>query len=433
MGILSHYDFSMMSTPPAIQFGNEEDTANPVTLRAYNRIYFKDSIFSFYPYAEVFFRDSSGLIPDRLFFVEGLELATKLGSPEVTDLEGKVSGGYLEHTYVWSESQINNIVMSSNISGDVVFLLISKYAYTDIPQSKSFNYENAAPLTIDQMLITDIIADWNLAPTPPNQKLFISTTTGFPYVNQCNMTNRFFIEMLSEFAYSASNATSPFYTFINSNGEFYFMTLQEMLNQPPVMTYKLDITQDMMYNEEYIKSYTILHGGMPVNFKNYKKKFYNYDSSGVSSEEAPTTDPVLDIGMASLTKTSANEKLLIRRQNISNLGGNSSNEYFGIQDETNNAEFYKGYKNGKYKNSNLSYRMVIVVQFNPKIVSGKTISIAVQKQTKNNEWAQEYAGNWLICESKHLFDKDGVPYTQLTISKPRIAIDGDHPFINDFD
>jgi len=427
MGILSRYDFSMVSTPPAIKFGNEEDTDAPVSLRAYNRIYFKDSIFSFYPYSEVYFRDSSGLIPDRLFFIEGLELATKLGSPIVSELDGTTSGGYLEHTYVWSEAQINNIVMSSNISGDVVFLMLSKYAYKDYPKSRAFNFENGTPKTIDQMLTTEIISDWNLAPSGPNQKLFITPTTGFPYLNQCNMTNRFFIEMLSEHAYSANSDTSPFYTFINSNGEFYFMSLQNLLDQPVVMEYELNLTQDMMYNEKYIKSYTILHGGIPVNFNNYRKQFHNYSSAGVPSVEEP-----LNIAAANMVRSSGNDKLLIRRQYIS-TSESTSHDYFGIQDEMNNVELYKGYKNGKYKNTNLSYRMIIVVQFNPKIVSGKTISIRIEKQTKNNEIAQEYMGKWLICESKHLFDKDGMPYSQLTISKPKIGVDNDHPFVGDFD
>ena len=32
----------------------------------------------------------------------------------------------------------------------------------------------------------------------------------------------------------------------------------------------------------------------------------------------------------------------------------------------------------------------------------------------------------------HLIDKDGIPFTQLTISKPKIAVDKSHPFKSDF-
>lgn len=427
MSITSKYDFMMKSTPPAIEFGSEDSSKNAVPLKEYNRIFFNDSIFSFYPTAEIFFRDSGGLISDKLFFVEGLELATKLGYPEETDEKGVTTGGYLEHEYVWSENQMNNIIMSSNISGDNIFILVSKYAIKDIPKSKSYNYNGSSKKTIDQIIKNDLIKDWNLSSSGENKKQFITATNGFPFVNQVNMTNRVFIELLSEFAYSNSYPTSCFYTFINSRGEFYFMAMEELLAQPPTMTYEIDITQDMMTNEKYIKSYMVMHGGMPVNLKNYKKQFYNYSSAGVASTDAP-----LRIHDAIKYKTSANEKLLIRKQYVDDPAGAFTHDYVGILDEENSVEYFKGYKNSQYKNSNMSYRMIIVVQFNPKIVSGKTISIKIQKATKDNEIAQEYAGIWLVCESAHLFDKDGVPYSQLTVSKPKIAIDSDHPFKGDF-
>jgi hypothetical protein len=428
MGDLSRYEFSMFSDPKALNFGQEGHPEYSVTLRAYNRIFFKDSIFSFYPYAEVFFRDSDGKISDNLFFIEGLELKTKLGYPEKKDDQGNIIGGYLEHDYVWSENQINNIVMAPHVSGDTIFMLISKYALKDHPKSRSFNYNGSSKKTIEQIIKDEVIKDWQLKgpEAKENQKLFMSKTTGFPLVNQASTTNRVFIELLSEFAYSDNYKTSCFYTFVNSRGEFYFMAMEEMMNQKPVFNYEIDLILDMSINDKYIKNYTILHGGMPVNLKNYKKKFYNYSSSGTASSENP-----IDIHTATNFKTTENEKLLIRKQYIP-TSDNTSHDYYGIMDEENGAELYKGFKNGKYKNTNMCYRMIIIVQFSPKLVSGKTVSIKIKKSTKNNEVAQEYAGTWLICESMHLFDRDGEAYSQLTISKPKIAIDSKHPFKGDF-
>jgi hypothetical protein len=76
--------------------------------------------------------------------------------------------------------------------------------------------------------------------------------------------------------------------------------------------------------------------------------------------------------------------------------------------------------------------MVIVVDFYSGLVSGKTIEIEVEKQTKGNEIAGEFSGTWLIVESIHIMDKNGIPYSQLTISKPQIKIDTTHPFKKDF-
>jgi hypothetical protein len=76
--------------------------------------------------------------------------------------------------------------------------------------------------------------------------------------------------------------------------------------------------------------------------------------------------------------------------------------------------------------------MVIVVNFNPNCVAGKTVEVELEHGTKDNENAVELAGTWLIYESTHVMDRNGIPYSQLEISKPQIQVDSTHPFKKEF-
>ena len=426
----SKYEFEMLSNPKCLNFHHanwKEGDLTGISIKNYSRISFKDSLFGFYPYSEIVFHDTAGQIVDSVFFVEGLEFKCKLGyqktDEEKTNIDkafGAKRKYYLEHDYVWSAHEISNIKMAQSVSGDNLFMFISKYFFNDYPQSKVFNHENSTTKkTISQILKTTILPNWGI----PQDKIEISDTTGTPYFVQSNINNKNLISKLAEYAYSSNFETSGFYTFINCNGEFYFRTIQDMLNQKEVMKYKIDLDKNMTIDEDYIKDYRIMDGGIPVNFDNYNRKFYKYNSNGIMSSENK------DIYKSALV-TDTTAKLLIRNQYIPSSP--SKSVYAGIIDETNGIELYKGFSNYFYRDTNLAYRMKLQVAFNPNCVSGKTIAVEVKKQTKNDEIAKEFSDKWLICESTHVITNVGIPLTQLIVSKPKISIDKDHPFFNDF-
>jgi len=433
---ISKYEFSMLSDPSCLSFHQEdwkEDDKTGTPIRNWNKILFKDSLFDFFPYCETYFIDAGGQIIDSVFFVEGLDLTCKLGFPEEDqkDKDGKATGkkigGYLEHTYVWSANEINNIKIAQSVSGDNLFMMISKYFKSDVPKSRTFNHEDstAKKQTISEILKNVILPDWGIPKEKYNNDTAdkvlhsISDTAGTPYLNQNNITNKQFICKLAEWAYSQNNAGSGFYTFFNCQGEFYFMTIQAMLDQPEVKEYIIDLNKDMMLDEKYIKDYRVFHGGMPVNFDNYNRKIYRYKPSSVSSNASKNIHNVL-------SEYDSETQLLIRNQYTTNTTRVS---YAGIQDDDN---LYNGFVNQFYRDTHMCYRMVIVVDFSPLIVSGKTVKISLQKQTKDNELAKEFDGKWLIVDSIHTMGKDGIPYSQLTISKPQIQVDKTHIFYNDF-
>jgi hypothetical protein len=110
------YIFEFISEPPILKFDKT------IPLRVYPRILFRDSLFEFFPYAEVHYKDSSGQISDKVFFVEGLDFDLSFGRDEYKE-DKKTKGGYLSHRYVWSENQINMVTVSEKISGNNVFVL----------------------------------------------------------------------------------------------------------------------------------------------------------------------------------------------------------------------------------------------------------------------------------------------------------------------
>ena len=435
---ISKFQFEMISDPACLSFYNEdweEDGKIGVPIRNYAKILFKDSLFNFFPYSELYYKDSSGQIVDSVFFVEGLELKCKLGyikqDEEKTETEQKDTKrkDYLEHDYIWSANEVNNINFSNGISGDNLFMMISKYFYNDVPQSRSFNHEDSpTKQTISDILVNTILPKWGIDKTKYALKETISETSGTLYIPQNNMTNKEYISKLAEYAYSSNNQSSGFYTFINCNGEFYFATIQMLMNQQPIKKYTIDLNTDMMVSEDYIKDYRVFHGGVPVNFDNYNRRLYNYKFDSTLEKSVSVNENILKY--ADEYEFDTDTKLLIRNQYIPTA--NTKHSYMGIQQSIQDIEFHKGFKNYYYRDTAMCYRMAVVVSFDANIVSGKTIEIYIEHLNKENEQAAEFSGNWLICESTHIIDKNGIPYSQLILSKPQIKIDSTHPFFNDF-
>ena len=93
---------------------------------------------------------------------------------------------------------------------------------------------------------------------------------------------------------------------------------------------------------------------------------------------------------------------------------------------------YQAMVNNKFRDSVLSYRMNIVIPFNPKAVSGKIIELKVNSAFESKKVCKEFSGKWLILKSTHYDDKEALPYTQLLIAKSSVYVDSDHILYNEF-
>lgn len=406
---LSNYIFELKSNPQGL---NIDKNTNP---RFFKRIYFKDSIFKFYPYAEFYFKDNTGIIPEQFFFVEGMQLKTKIGQDEFKDENGIKVAGYLENNYAWSEYQLQEFNTSTFLNGTSMFLAISYHYMLDSIKPRAFKK------TISDIAKQIAQEDFGIS---DSKKLFISKTTNSASLiwYQGNRLNREFLEnTLATNAYSNLNNSnqSSFATFINTRGEFYFMSYYEMFSQNPIATYKLKFTKENTIDYFNINSIEVLHGGLPVNKKNYQQTIYSLNEDGsINTISSTLKDHYI--------KVTGKDRFLLRKNYV------QTNKIIDFKlKENEDTENFLGRENILYQDSNLSYRVLITIQFNPRAVAGKTININIEKSTNNNQLSSEFSGNWLIVSSEHLMDFDMAPYTKLILAKSSIAINKDWPYIKD--
>jgi hypothetical protein len=380
--------------------------------RAWKKILFVDSIFKFYPIGELHLKDELGGVTDKIFFPEGLEWNFKIGSTDKKILRnGKMeSVGYINHTYTWSEPQFHKEKQATHLSGLQVFILISHMFMKD--DYESMIYHNKS---ISDIVKSILKTDYSLIDTT---KIFVTPTAGTDSYPQYSILNREFIENLAMVAYNKTK--SPFMAFFNCRGEFYFMSIADMLNQKSVGTYALKFSETAIMDDYSILDYKILHGGIPFNRDNYHNKVYFLNDDGtIQVEQANLQDYYL--------KQNPKDKFTVRLKYIDEKNRSLT---LGIKEDTDKMN-YLGKINNLFTNSNLNYRMEIVIRFNSLCVSGKTIEIEIDKPDNKNK-AVEFAGKWLICESSTFCDDNGIPSQKLVISKPSIQINQQNPFYGDF-
>ena len=409
----SKYVYKLTSDPLGIQL-NEN-----LNFRALRKVYFKDSLIKFFPYAELFIKDQTGVYSDLYFFIEGWKLNIQFGSPDQ---------GYFGHDYCWSEGQLNNAVFSDHIGGDHLFIMLSDYYLNDYPLTKG--YQGEISTIVQQIVMNEFgipatrsaIVNGVLTPGLPNIHITNTMNGILETWYQAGRTNREFIEYLATRAYTSAvpQSQTPFVTFINSNGEFYFMTLYELYTQAPIKTFEIKLDDNMLLQDGIVKSYNVYHGGLPTNKENYIKDITTLQEDGtVNTDEVALKDFCL--------KPKGTSKMMVRTDylNVNQI------QNFGLV-ETTDINNLKGRYNTSFINSDMSYRMTILDTFDPNLVAGKTISIKVHKANSNGVQSPEYGGNWLIISSEVKMNCEGFPVSQITIAKPSIEVSKDNTFLADF-
>jgi len=386
----------------------------------FSQITIIDSIFNFYPYAEIYFRDNLSIIREHAYFVEGLEFNMQLGNNE---------DGYLENNYCWSENQYGDIEIGNHLSGTNAFILLSSLYKKDYKRSRAFSESPISSIVRD--ILQDTIKGLGVSNT---SLLNIATTVGSDKWSMMNETYAQFIQRLAQSAYSQTYNKSPFLTFFNLAGEFYFQPLAKMYEQTPIneTPYILswggednDIYSDEMANIAVIKDYNASSLGMPTNKHNYKKKGFWLDEYGnFQNREFDISDYLI--------KHEGKGKFLLRKSDQTNIRDRVN---LGLYNSEVHKNILEGVINHLFVDSLMSYRMDIVLQFNNKLNAGKVIKLEIDSADEEKGGSSEYSGNWLILESEILKDSEatrGIPLMNLTIAKCTIDIDSNHKFYNDF-
>lgn len=393
--LVSPYEFTIEAEPKIIDLKD-------INILSFPRIRWETSIFNFWSYAVFILNDPIGLVIQGLLFIEGMNFKIKFGNKDL---------GYFENKWVWSENQILDARVGKHISGMNQFIFLSSEYFKDLPVSKGWK----------GMKISDIVTDiaTNIFKVPVN-KQHITPTIGMPDVPQMNEKNSAYIKRLANLACSSSNEKSPFYTFFNSQGEFYFMSLEELFKQKSEYDFEFIMDEKMALNRKSVKGYTSLMGGLPVSFENYKTKVYIVKDDGTYESQEPT--------MSDFHFKTSGEKILIRR---SEQKGTSEVLDYGIQETSDDKYITKGKVASNFKNSAIPYRMQLNIQCNPKTVVGKVVSVNVDSTLEQRRVATEFSGKWLVIEEKLVGVNTDTPYQLLTLAKSTMKINQQHK-ITDF-
>ena len=382
------------------------DTANDP--RRITRLYLKDSIIDFFPYCECFVQDPSGELLSKFYSLEGLPMSVSLGSEDERDETNTViRGGYFNHDFSILKSELGNTQVTKYIAGEYMFYLAS------LPRFNNFIKGRAFKKPISDIVDT-IARDWNIKTVKTN-----TTNNRDDIWYQAGRTNSDFLKHLANRAYSITNTKeSTFRTFINLNNELYFMSYFDLFNQSPIKELKISFDSNMLIDSDTIRQIQFNNMGFTANNVFYNTRFYKLKSNGDVVEESLTVkDKVI--------KQNSKDTPLIHR-NMFN--GVTSQHDLKIA-KTTDIENIKGKKNSYFEDSNLMYQIKVVVVFDNKYVSGKTVRIKID--TDSLETSQKLSvlnGTWLIVKSEHMYAMDGTAHSTMILSKPCIEIEKEYPF-----
>lgn len=378
-----------------------------------SNLVFYDSILNYFPVMSFSLKDEAAVFSEQNLFTKFLKAKT-----EVFDLVNDNSN--FNHDYYFSKNSIDGLLSKEYVIG------VNDYQFHSYFR-KQDSVKNVSHKGNIDSIVRKIMSKYIYIDRPPT--LNISSTSNFDTWYQIKENDYEFIKKLSKYAFNINKQNSPFITFINLKGEFYFQTYSEMIDQKPVDTYILtkdeDSTLEKTLGRNYIKTLNLnnLSTNEVIDF--LKIDFYNLNNQGVyKNKEVSLKDKLKD------SRISLN-KYPIRSEDLKSV---TKIENFGIVDNDSQENHYKGWTNSFFKDLILnSIVLTLNVPFDTRLCSGKVIELKLKSpiDEKNNE-SLEFSGVWLILQSTHYIDEKGLGSTNLLISKSTINIYKKNIFYNDY-
>jgi hypothetical protein len=378
----------------------------------FDRFVMYDSVIRFFPYLEIYTADYSPRTAELLLFSEGLEFTVIAGN----DLVGQVV-----HDFYWEDTQLSLSIPQEHISGTWIWTGISRFRKDDGVKSASYKDE---PYKIAR----DIYLKYKFPAYPQPiisssekmKKIFTSKTNNYGIWYQANELDSEFVTKLANHSYVANQQgrqSAPFYTFINNAGDFYFMDIWSMIQQPSVATYTL---YDKLGHKSGIlaHNYQIIFAGASVNMNNYNKTFIAVDGKG----DYFFTQRNLVTQNISYGKKPSGHPIL--KKDISNV---RQDIILGVVNNAEDRFAYAGRINNEFIDTHTSYRIRMTVDFNPKLAAGRVIELEVPSgYTEDKFDVPELSGKWIIQNSQHIIPLNdastGVGFTYLEVFKPSLHI-----------
>ena len=370
--------------------------------------------------------DDAGEIHDSLYFIEDLDFYFQFGNENT---------GFISHNFTWSENQIQDGSASDSMNGKHILVMISDFFKQDSLKTKAYKGEPSA-------IVENIIKTYNF---PGTKSKYLGESEKYKMINisktksddiwyQPNQSDFFFIDQIGNYSLprnQTGNDNSPFMSFINIKGEFYFKDLWSMYQQQPVKEMYLSNDPDRNMDPQAITNYRMEFLGAPINANNYNKSVYHLDAAG---EFVKKTTKLEDYFVQFQgNKLAAPLKIPIQKNSQARV---KDVIMLGLQEDDKDSRAYQALLNSYYINTLTCYRMRVMVDFDSVLATGKIINLTnIKSKVENKIFSWEYIGNWLIIESNLLYyisDAKSKPMLSLVLARPAVNIYQKHPLIKEF-
>lgn len=382
-------NFGFKADPDFLFFGENDSTLIKSAV-------FVDDIFDFFPSAQLNISDQSGELTEKFGFVESLNFNCEIADLRVND--------FVRPSFYWADDQLQATLLSDHLSGTHVWKFISKFRQDDKITSNAWGKSTAQYIGVNiKEPILDTLKSYVFKKSiikgvrngtakpdegPQNVDIFY----------QPNIYDFDFIRDLALKANDDSN--SPYTTFINMNDEFYFTTIADLESQQidKDLRFKMEVSPLQSLEDDQINRYSIMHGGVNVNEKNYKSLNYFRDFEGSLTVNENSVKQYFKQPKIQSDElgNSRKFKYFVRGQYLNQLRAIHD---FGILDSKLQTRNFKGWVANRHLDSMMSNRIVAIVPFRGKASAGRTVQLDFKDDISDQ--LSRYAGKWTILRCEH--------------------------------
>lgn len=357
-----------------------------------------DSIFNFYSKASLRCVDGTGNYEEYLAFING----TKVEFGFANNLETMI---YTPYRVV--KNSVPEQLTSQNPSGNLDISLIHDYFYYQDKKSKGYNNN-----------ISDIVK--SLVSKYTFNKINIDNTLNSGIWYQPYMTDaEFIVKNLLPFAYSTDSDDTPYFCWIDSLNNFNFKSYNQLIQQQPVkeLVYK-SVGQFDTFEDNTIFKVFFAQTSLSDIRQCYNRIIGSYDENGnyvknprnslISNYPKGSTLPIpirADLNLVTSVFNNFDEDILLDENKNTKLGYNINN----------------------IRNTLFIDKIIIVVNFDRKLVAGKKIKISMPttKSNDSSELSLRNSGEYIIESSYHRWVGNQA-LTMLVCSKQTVKLSADY-------
>lgn len=357
-----------------------------------------ESIHSFFPTAKLVITDTTGMLRDNFFGVEGFSLSFALNNTQMTSV---TTGDFVVYQNDYDQTNQSRLM-----TGDLILDFV--HDYYSMQEVKSEAYKGRVSSFISTLLDNYPFSKVDKNDTGSNSTWYRMFTTQKDFIEQVMLPN----------AYSDNANESPFFSFITLSNEFHFNNYKYMTQQSTRVTLEYKpITEEGM-------SPYVIYKIKPLYTGSKKHKHLRYENYYVRNKDSGEYE-IEELNLADFPKnTKVNKKLpaIYDDSIITNC------QAIGFsKEETGEKEALKARIRYSQKDGLFIERYVITTILNQELVVGKTVTIDVYIPSKNGVTASRVQSDaFLIEDCVHYWDgrnKKGT--TECIVSRKFVSVPND--------